>query len=126
MDAPDLDLRALEGMGETAIFAEEIAGFRAQQAAEKLLKAWLAISGLTYPLTHDIDRLLDLLRGPAPDCERFRGLPSLTRCAMRLRYGPADGSAQPLERESLAGQLRSLQQRVQSEFNALPSERGER
>lgn len=125
MDAAELDLRALEGMGEIAVFSEEIAGFHAQQAAEKLIKAWLAISGLTYPLTHDLDQLLDLLRGSAPDCERYRGLSSLTPFAVRLPCGPADSTAQPLDRKSLAGMLRSLQQHVQSEFDSLPSNCGE-
>ena len=125
MDAAELDLRALEGMGESAVFAEEIAGFHALQAAEKLLKAWLAISGLTYPLTHDIDPLLDVLQESAPDCERFRSLSSLTPFAVRLASGPSERAAQPLDRKALAGQLRSLQQRVQTEFNALPSKCGQ-
>lgn len=61
LEAARRDLRALEGMRDSAVFADEIFGFHAQQAAEKLLKAWLAIEGVLYPRTHDLDHLLRLL-----------------------------------------------------------------
>lgn len=38
------DLRALQGMSDPDVFADEVFGFHAQQAAEKALKAWLAVS----------------------------------------------------------------------------------
>ena len=47
------DLTALRGMGDTGTFAEEIFGFHVQQAAEKALKAWLALEEVVYPKTHD-------------------------------------------------------------------------
>lgn len=37
------DHTALQGMLDTQIFADEIFGFHAQQAAEKALKAWLSL-----------------------------------------------------------------------------------
>ena len=55
------DFDALCGMVDNPLFAEEIFGFHAQQAIEKSLKAWLAAWSLTYPMTHDLSRLLDLL-----------------------------------------------------------------
>jgi HEPN domain-containing protein len=47
------DLRALEGMTDSAIFAEEIFGFHAQQCVEKCLKALLATHGDEYPADPD-------------------------------------------------------------------------
>ena len=43
------DLRALSGMKDPEVFAEEVFGFHAQQAAEKALKAWIAALGQEYP-----------------------------------------------------------------------------
>ncbi len=62
LTAAERDISALRGMADAAVFADEIFGFHAQQAAEKLLKAWLALLGETYPTTHDLDRLLAMLR----------------------------------------------------------------
>ena len=57
------DFKALKGMMCREVFDEEIFGFHVQQTIEKSLKAWLALLGKEYPLTHDISALLDLLRG---------------------------------------------------------------
>ena len=40
---------------------DEVFGFHVQQAAEKLLKGWIALLGEVYPLTHDVEELLNLL-----------------------------------------------------------------
>lgn len=48
------DLKALSGMTDADIFAEEIFGFHAQQAIEKALKAWLTWLDVEYPRTHMI------------------------------------------------------------------------
>ena len=42
-------------------FDDETVGFHAQQAVEKLLKAWLAHLSVDYPKLHNLDALLDLL-----------------------------------------------------------------
>ena len=55
------DISALHGMADASVFADEIFGFHAQQAAEKLLKAWLALLGETYPTIHDLARHSRLL-----------------------------------------------------------------
>jgi HEPN domain-containing protein len=41
---------------------EEIVGFHAQQAAEKLLKAFLMARNIPYRRTHDLRELIDLIR----------------------------------------------------------------
>ena len=43
--------RALEGMKDPEVFAEEIFGFHAQQVAEKCLKARIALLGGEFPKT---------------------------------------------------------------------------
>jgi hypothetical protein len=42
-------------------FDNETVGFHAQQAVEKLLKAWLAFLGEDFPKVHRLETLLDLL-----------------------------------------------------------------
>lgn len=65
------DWRALSGMRDETIFADEIFGFHAQQAVEKTLKAWLALCGVAYPRTHDISLLLSVLRMQEQDVEEY-------------------------------------------------------
>ena len=48
--AAERDLLTLRSM--TAAAPDESFGFHVQQAAEKAFKAWLAVLGETYPLTH--------------------------------------------------------------------------
>ena len=63
------DWRALSGMRDGTVFADEIFGFHAQQAVEKTLKAWLALSGVEYPRTHDISLLLTVLKMQGQDVD---------------------------------------------------------
>jgi HEPN domain-containing protein len=58
LTAASRDLRALQGMTDPGVFADEIFGFHAQQAAEKALKAWLSALDVEYPRTHDLTMLL--------------------------------------------------------------------
>ena len=97
-DAAERDISALRGMGNATVFADEIFGFHAQQAAEKLLKAWLASRGETYLLSHDLAALLDVLSTGGTDVARFGGLVDYTRYAVRLRYTAADPGTEPLDR----------------------------
>jgi len=70
------------------------AGFHAQQAAEKALKAWLVLLDVDYPLTHSLFTLLNLLREAGADCARYETLEGLTPYAVELRYGTAVTGAQ--------------------------------
>ncbi len=96
--AAERDILALGGMGNAAVFADEIFGFHVQQAAEKLFKAWLALRGETYPLSHDLAALLDMLSTGGADVARFDGLVGYTSYAVRLRYAGADPGVRPLDR----------------------------
>lgn len=56
--------------------SDEVFGFHAQQAAEKLLKAAITAAGAEYPRSHRLAELIDLARSSA------RKYPTrLTRCA---------------------------------------------
>jgi HEPN domain-containing protein len=102
------DLRALEGMGDASIFADEIFGFHAQQALEKTLKAWIAALGLEYPLTHNLARLLAILEEQGAQVENFWDLTEYTAFAVEFRYGSLDLSEEPLNRPFVIGQVTRL------------------
>ena len=110
--AAERDVVALRGMGDAAVFADEIFGFHVQQAAEKLLKAWLALLGETYPLSHDLAALLDMLAARGVDIARFDGLVDYTRFAVRLRYAGADPGAGTLDRGEALGRVDVLLEAV--------------
>lgn len=80
------DLRALEGMLDAAVFSEEIFGFHVEQAAEKLLKAWIASIGLEFPRTHDLGRLFRVVSDQGIDITPFVGLAMFTAFGVQFRY----------------------------------------
>ncbi len=106
--AAERDISALRGMGDTTVFADEIFGFHSQQAAEKLLKAWLASQGETYPLSHDLAQLLDMLSDSGANVARFDGLVDYTPYAVRLRYAGAEPGAGTLDRPQAIEQVEAL------------------
>ena len=57
-----------------------------QQAAEKLLKAWLCLLGRQYPRTHDLKKLMEILEAQSMPMEDFAALHRYTRHASELRY----------------------------------------
>jgi HEPN domain-containing protein len=67
--------------------ALDTACFHAQQAAEKLLKAYLLAHNIEFPLTHNLARLLLLCEARDPAFSRLLPLAeSLTPYAVELRY----------------------------------------
>ena len=99
--AAQRDVLTLRSM--TAGAPEESFGFHVQQAAEKALKAWLALLGEVYPLTHNLELLLDLLteRDVQVDVrvEAFRDLVLFTPFAVEFRYGGVTAGTEPIHRE---------------------------
>jgi len=63
--------------------------FQAQQAAEKAIKAVLVDCGISFPLTHSIEALLDLIPSDGPDPGDLRDTAKLTDYAVTSRY-PGD------------------------------------
>jgi HEPN domain-containing protein len=80
------DFDAMRGMVGNPLFADEIFGFHAQQAIEKLLKAWLAARAIEFPLTHDLSRLLGLLEESGVDVRLYWPLVQYTVFAVQARY----------------------------------------
>ena len=112
LEAAERDISALRGMSDAVVFADEIFGFHAQQAAEKLFKAWLALLGETYPLTHDLTELLELLETRESAAARFDGLIDYTPYAVQFRYGADDAEAGSLDRDEALGQAEALLEEV--------------
>ena len=112
MAAGDRDLSALRGMEDTSVFADEIVGFHAQQAAEKFLKAWLVLWGESYPLTHNLARLLTLLQEKTPAAAQFRDLNEYTAYAVQFRYDAMESESAPIDREEVVQRLEALCQQV--------------
>jgi len=64
----------------------DAAGFHLQQAVEKSLKAWLALKGIDYPRTHDLNPLLGLLEDQDENIGPFWTLLELNPFAVQFRY----------------------------------------
>jgi HEPN domain-containing protein len=64
-----------------------IIGFHAQQSVEKAMKAVMAIAGITYPRSHDLVQLCDMLVATNISCPLSRDtLESLNPYAVSSRY----------------------------------------
>ena len=85
--AAERDLLTVESMTDSA--PVESVGFHLQQAAEKALKAWLAMLGETYPLTHNLATLLGLLSDCHVETGAYEHVTDLTRFAVEFRYEAA-------------------------------------
>ena len=110
------DIRNSQSIRDIALFGDETAGFLAQQASEKLLKAWVACMGEVYPLTHDLKALLDILGNRTIDASQFRDLEALTPFAVQFRYEFLPDGAKPLDRQGIALRLNALLERVRAEL----------
>lgn len=81
------DVRVLERVIQDADVPDWAAGFHAQQAVEKAIKAVLSNRAVEYPRTHNLAALLDQVHGGGlalpPDAGH---LPQLTPFGTLLRY----------------------------------------
>jgi HEPN domain-containing protein len=74
--------------------------FHAQQAAEKSLKALLALHDVVYPYRHDLGELIELVKTRFPAVAPLQNeLLGLSPYAVELRY---DDTAEPLIAEARA------------------------
>ena len=109
--AADRDIEILQLMHDSTGGSDEIFGFHAQQAAEKSLKAWLALLGEVYPLTHDLDALIERLSGRNADVGRYRELTAYSAFAVQFRYeGMTEGIS--IDREHALHLVSALLQQV--------------
>ena len=114
LDAAERDALTLRNM--TARVPDESFGFHVQQAAEKSFKAWLALLGETYPLTHNLELLLHLLSIRGPDTKPFRELTGYTPYAVEFRYGGVDSSTPPINRAAALTLVKSLLEQVKRQL----------
>ena len=99
-------------MADAAVFADEIFGFHVQQAAEKLLKAWLALLGEIYPTTNDLARLLAMLSACEVAATRFNELVEYTPLPFNFVTAPGDLIASPLDRGTAIERVEALLKEV--------------
>lgn len=112
LEAAERDLSALRGMGNNPDFADEVFGFHVQQATEKSFKAWLALLGEEYPVTHDLTWLLKILGEHDTAAMRFESLIDYNPYAVQFRYA-TDPSVKPLDRDAAVKSLKVLIEYVQ-------------
>ncbi len=80
--------------------------FHAQQAAEKALKAVLISRSVSFPKTHSIRMLLDLLENYVDVPEDIQYAAGLTDYAVTARY---PGASEPVEREEYEEAVRTAE-----------------
>lgn len=81
------DQVAVNALGRAADVAFAIVAFHAQQCIEKSMKAVLAKNSITYPRTHDLDELCQLLVASGIDSPASRALLNdITPYAVTARY----------------------------------------
>ena len=118
VEAAKRDIEALRVMQHSAGVPEEVYGFHAQQAAEKLLKAWIAVLGESYPLTHSIETLLKLLAEKGVDTLPFSNLGAYTPYAVEFRYAGVGPDAKPIDRTGALAMVEGLLEQVEEQLPA--------
>ena len=113
LDAAERDVAVLRVICRSDEVSDEIFGFHVQQAAEKLLKAWIALLGEVYPLTRSIERLFNLLADQGVAVEPFRKLIDYTPYVLEFRYTGVDSSTEAIDREGALAIDEALQEQVQ-------------
>jgi HEPN domain-containing protein len=103
------DERAAHVLQQDPEVSDAMVGFHYQQATEKLLKALLADRNVDVPRTHDLLRLLELVREAGYEIAiREEDFDALTPFAVTLRYEDGE-EMHPLDRmraEELVAGLR--------------------
>ena len=112
LDAAERDVAVLRVICRSDEVSDEIFGFHVQQAAEKLFKAWIALLGEVYPLTHNIERLFNLLADQGVAVESFRKLIDYTPYAVEFRYTGVDSSAEAIDRAGALAIVEALLEQV--------------
>ena len=87
-----------------------------QQATEKLLKGWIALLGEVYPLTHNVEELLNLLASRDSAVEPFRDLVDYTPYAVEFRYAGVDPGAEPIDHEGALALVQELLESVEHQL----------
>lgn len=109
-----LDLAALEEIAGNPRVADEIFGSLAQQAVEKSMKAWLAILGRQYPLTHKLQQLSRELEDAGVKVSEYGDFDFLNPFAVQFRYQTMDDTEPSLDRDAILGKVKHLAGKIQA------------
>ena len=116
------DEALLEEVRDSPRVPDGIFGFHAQQAAEKLLKAWLSDLGVSFPRTHNLRFLMDLLRDAGRSLPTvLADLDGLTPFATLFRYENLP-TATALDRGEVARRIRTFREHVEQQIEAPPGQ----
>lgn len=108
----DNDLGVLRVAGNPAEVSDESFGFHVQQAAEKGFKAWIALLGKEYPLTHELDLLIDMIRQQDAAVSQYANLAGFSAFAVKYRYDPLPENAARIDRPAAIREAEALLLRV--------------
>ena len=112
LDAATRHVDTLRVLYRSDAISDEVFGFHVQQAAEKLLKGWIALLEEVYPLTHNVEELLNLLASRSAAVEPFRDLIDYTPYAVEFRYAGVDSDAEPIDRKVALATVEGLVEQV--------------
>lgn len=113
------DAKALDVMLDPDAATEEVFGFHLQQAVEKAFKAWIALLGGLYELTHNLEDLLRQLEAcgaDSKDLARFKDLAGFTPYAVEYRYEGVAEWVQPIDRKTAIALVDDLLNHVGAEL----------
>lgn len=89
--------------------------FHAQQCVEKYLKARLVEADISFPKTHDLEALLDLILPQEPLWEAFRSkLNNLTSFAIAFRY-PGESATRELAKTAVSD-CQAIRRQIKQNF----------
>jgi HEPN domain-containing protein len=100
-------------------FDEGIFGFHAQQAVEKALKAWLAAKEQTYPFSHDLGVLFNILTELGENVSTYQNLVTLTPYAVQFRYDEISPEDEHLDRTKTVAEVGALMELVEQMVDLL-------
>ena len=104
------DEALLDEILDSERISDEIIGFHAQQAVEKLLKAVLSEFGVAYRKLHDLEKLLDLLTDNKIEVPNdIKELDVLSPYAVEFRYDILPSEAEfPFDRAATRELVRKV------------------
>lgn len=107
------DSKAMEALADPPAYEPETFGFHAHQAAEKALKAWLILHGVSYEPTHSLRYLIDLLQQSECDVSGLWDFLELGAFAVQYRYEAFEESEVELDVDQIRRRVWSLVDRVE-------------
>jgi len=122
LSTAEKDLRALKGMSDPNIFADQVFGFHAQQAIEKTLKAWIASLKIDFPFVHNIARLLAILEENGCNIDIFWDMVEFNAYAVAFRYDADEITGEPLDRQNTIERIQKVYDHVKDVIETSPGD----